>query len=199
MPAAKLLPPSGRSCSAKSLFSVFLLAILLSSLASAGCERWVVRETTDYLADPLFDVADPGAQDKVNSTESNSTNLQQAENSTPSKAEALADLAGKWLVELNESDRGHMELILFQTGDQLKGYATLMGEGSEVHADGIGQLSSENVDLDLKVIEKTPGQEVNHYLLNLSLVNQTLSGLYEVHTGARIEEKGRATASRIPN
>jgi hypothetical protein len=197
MPAAKLIHSSGRGCLAKGLFSVLLLAILLSSLASAGCGRWVVRETTDYLADPLFDMTFPGAQEKANSTESNSTKIEQPENSTTTETKALPDLAGEWLVELNGSDRGRMELTLLQTGDRLRGYATLPGIGSEVHADGIGQLSSEKVNLDLKVIEKTPGQEADHYLLNLSLVNQTLSGLYEMRTGSGIEERGRATASRI--
>jgi hypothetical protein len=200
MPAAKLLPPSGRSCSAKSLFSVLLLAILLSDLASAGCGRWVVRETTDYLADPLFDVADPAAQDVTDTIEEkNSTNLDQAPNQDATKADPVADIEGKWLVELNESERDRIELILTQSGDRLQGYATLAGKGSEVHANVKGQLSGENVDLDLKVNENSLGQEADHYLLNLALVNQALSGSYELRQGDMIKEKGKATASRLSN
>jgi hypothetical protein len=190
--------PVGRSSLLKSLFSVLLMAILLSSLASAGCGRWVVRETTDYLADPLFDVSDPAPLDKGSPTEEeNSTNPKQAENSTSSKADALPDLAGKWLVELNESDIGRLELILTQSGDRLQGYGTLAGKGASVHATATGQLSSQKVDLDVKVIEKSLGQEANHYLLNLALANQTLSGLYEMRLGDIIESKGKATASRL--
>ena len=195
-------PPflAGRNSLLKSVFSVFLLAILLSELSSAGCGRWVVRENTDYLADPLFNVADPASQDKGNSTEDeNSTKLEQAENSTSSKAEALADIEGKWLVELNESDRGRLELRLTQSGDRLQGYGTLTGKGAEVHATATGQLSREKVDLDVKVIEKSPGMEVNHYLLSLAFVNQTLSGLYEMRLGDMIAGKGKATASRLSN
>jgi hypothetical protein len=200
MRAAKLLPQSGRSCSAKSLFSVLLLAILLSDLASAGCGRWVVRETTDYLADPLFDVADPAAQDVTDTIEEkNSTNLDQAPNQDATKADPVADIEGKWLVELNESERDRIELILTQSGDRLQGYATLAGKGSEVHANVKGQLSGENVDLDLKVNENSLGQEADHYLLNLALVNQALSGSYELRQGDMIKEKGKATASRLSN
>ena len=200
MRASKPSFPSGRNSLPRSLFSVLLLAILLSDLASAGCGRWVVRENTDYLADPLFDVVDPMHQDVANSTEEkNSTKLEQAENSTSSTAEALPDIEGKWLVELNGSDRDRMELRLTQSGDRLQGYGTLAGQGTEVHATATGQLSSETVDLDVKVIEKIPGQEVNHYLLNLALVNQTLSGQYEMRLGDMIEGKGKATASRLSN
>lgn len=192
--------PEGRSSLMRSLFSLLLLAVLLSDLASAGCGRWVVRENTDYLADPLFDAADLSPQDEGNPAEDdNSTKLEQAQNSTSAEAEALADLAGKWLVELNESDKGRMELILTQSGDRLQGYGTLAGQGTEVHATATGQLSSEKVGLDVKVIEKSPGQEVNHYMLNLALVNQTLSGRYELRLGDRIEETGKATASRLAN
>jgi hypothetical protein len=198
MRAAKPPAPSGWNSLPKCIIPALLLAILLSDLASAGCGRWVVRETTDYLADPLFDVADSAAQDATNTTEEkNSTNLEPATNPAASKAEILADIEGKWLVELNESERDRIELILTQRGDRLQGYATLAGRGSEVHADVKGQLSSEKVDLDLKVIEKSPGQEANHYLLNLNLVNQTLSGQYELRQGDKIREKGEATASRL--
>jgi len=200
MLAAKPPAPSGWNSLPKSIFSALLLAILISDLASAGCGRWVVRETTDYLADPLFDVADPAAQDVANTREEkNSRNLEQAENPDATKAEPLADIDGKWLVELNESDRDRIELILTQSGNRLQGYATLAGKGSEVHADVKGQLSGEDVDLDLKVIEKSPDQEADHYLLNLALVKQALSGSYELRQGDMIKEKGKATASRLSN
>jgi len=198
MRASKPSFPAGRNSLLRGIILGLLLATLLLDPASAGCGRWVVRENTDYLADPLFDVVDPMPQDVANSTEDdNSTKLEQAENSTSSKAEALPDIEGKWLVELNESDRDRMELRLTQSGDRLQGYGTLAGQGTEVHATATGQHSSEKVDLDVKVIEKSPGMEVNHYLLNLAFINQTLSGLYELRLGDRIEGKGKAMASRL--
>jgi hypothetical protein len=200
MLAAKPLSPSGRSSLPKSIVAAILLAILISDLAAAGCGRWVVRETTDYLADPLLDVADPAAQDVANTAEeNNSTNLESAENTDATKADPLADIEGKWMVELNESKRDRIELILTQSGDRLQGYATLAGKESEVHANVKGQLSGEKVDLDLKVNEKSLGQEADHYLLNLALVNQALSGSYELRQGDMIKEKGEATASRLSN
>jgi hypothetical protein len=200
MRASSFSSPADRKSLLRSGYSLLLLAILLSDLASPGCGRWVVRENTDYLADPLFSVNDPAPQDIANtSEEKNSTGLEQAETSTVLRAEPLADLDGRWLVELNESDRGSMELILTQSGDRLQGYGTLAGERGDVHATATGQLSSERVNLDVKVIEKSPGRETDHYLLTLALANWTLSGQYEMRLGEMIKEKGKATASRLSN
>jgi len=41
-----------------SIPAIFLIGVLCFN-ASAGCGRWVVRDTTDYLQEPLVNVNDP--------------------------------------------------------------------------------------------------------------------------------------------
>ena len=43
--------------SMKSILSLALILIILASPAWAGCGKWVIRDNTDFLADPLFDEA----------------------------------------------------------------------------------------------------------------------------------------------
>ena len=41
----------------KSILSLAMVLVILTSPAWAGCGRWVIRDNTDFLADPLFDAA----------------------------------------------------------------------------------------------------------------------------------------------
>jgi len=74
---------------------ILMIAALLTFQASAGCGRWVVRENTDYLEDPLFneaveDSTGPNATanvaGKTNNDEGNATTAEE-------KANAI-DIAG---------------------------------------------------------------------------------------------------------
>ena len=72
----------------KSILSLALILIILASPAWAGCGRWVVRDNTDFLADPLFDAAmesSTGINDSAGSQESQSA-ANQTENSSTSPA-----------------------------------------------------------------------------------------------------------------
>ncbi|MGD0954404.1 MAG: hypothetical protein ABR985_18790 [Methanotrichaceae archaeon] len=67
--------------------------------ASAGCGRWVVRDNTDYLKDPLMDVNDP-ATDAPNITATQGSapeaDVKTQSGASSSNTTPNPDLSGKW-------------------------------------------------------------------------------------------------------
>jgi hypothetical protein len=185
---------------------VLILAMLTSS-ASAGCGKWVIRDNTDFLKDPIFD--DAVASSTGSSATVNSDGTAKAKNETVESSEkavtnnALAekkaptiDLAGKWKVLLEKSpaeqDAGKaINLILIQTGDRLQGYGTLLEGGADTPATATGSISEEGISLDVKLV-----QQQKDYRLDMSLVRSELEGSYELYETKELAEKGNATASR---
>lgn len=178
----------------------------LTYQASAGCGRWVIRDNTDYLQDPVFDeaVASSTGPNATVSSEG-SSNLNEAKNNekttdieakSAQEKTAVADLAGKWKVMLQQdlgqqSQENPLDLILIQSGDRLQGYGTLEGKDSQFPATATGSMSQNNVRLDVKLTKQN-----KDYKLDLSLVNSTLEGSYELYESDKLSEKGNATASR---
>ena len=183
-----------------------LMVATLTYQASAGCGRWVVRENTDYLEDPVFDeaVASSTGPDATVSSEG-SSNLNEAkknekaadiEAGAAQEKTAVTDLAGKWKVMLQQdlgqqSLENPLDLILIQSGDRLQGYGTLGEKGSQIPATATGSMSQDNVRLDVKLTKQN-----KDYRLDLSLINSTLEGSYELYESDKLSEKGNATASR---
>jgi hypothetical protein len=176
--------------------------------ASAGCGRWVVRETTDYLTDPLFDEevkASTGPNASVNA-ESSAKQSNEIEKKTDDAAKTNAktaltkkpaiDLAGKWRIYL-EMDRSvqdsgnSLDLILIQSGERLQGYGTVVEKGTDIPATATGSISKDTISLDIKL---TPQKK--DYRLVMDLVGNTLNGYYELYEADKLAEKGNATAQR---
>lgn len=176
----------------KIVLLIAMIAALLTFQASAGCGRWVVRENTDYLEDPLFDDAvedstghnaTANVAGKMNKDEGNTTSVEE-------KAHAI-DIAGKWRFKLQSDLEDTLNLILIQSNDRLQGYGTLEEMGSGIPATATGIISKDAVSLDVKL-----SQEKKDYRLDLTLVNNTLEGSYELYESEKLARKGNAIANK---
>jgi hypothetical protein len=194
------------------LCTVLIMALLAyPAWAAGGCGKWVVRDNTDFLTDPLFDQAvasSTGASATLNpdGTEKQSTEKAETENKsvTPIVSSAVAaekknpaiDLGGKWKVKLEKgtpelTSGMALDLILIQTGERLQGYGTLIDGGMDVPATATGSISEGSVSLDVKLVKQK-----KDYKLDLALVNNKMEGNYELYESEKLAEDGNATASR---
>lgn len=189
----------------KSILSLALILVILASPAWAGCGRWVVRDNTDFLADPLFDAAmesSTGINASDGSEESQEATNQAENNSTASAAMAVVqkedpiiDLAGKWRMSLNgggsEAATKIMDIILIQSGDRLQGYGSITEDDSDALATATGDVSQDEISLEVKV-----NSQKEDYRMNLVHENGRLQGSYALYQAERLAESGNATASR---
>ena len=177
-----------------------LILAMLACPAFAGCGKWVIRDNTDFLIDPMFD--DAVAPSTWSSETVNTDGTVKAKNETIENSEKAAvakkkaptiDLAGKWRVMLEKSpaEQNIIDLILIQTGDRLQGYGTLFEGGSDSPATATGSISEEGISLDVKLI-----QQKKDYRLDMALVRSELLGSYELYEMEKLAENGNATASR---
>ncbi len=183
-----------------------LITALLSFQATAAskCGKWVIRDNTDYLEDPLFDDAvksSIGASDTRNAeaqaNESNKSNdsANTAKLATQEDNDAVPDLSGSWQVSLDKVADSSLKLILIQSGDRLQGYGSLEENGAEIPATAMGAISEDSVNLDFKLVKDgTLNKEDRQYKLNFALTNESLSGSYELYAGNELAGKGNATA-----
>jgi hypothetical protein len=184
---------------------VLILAMLAyPALGAGGCGKWVIRDNTDFLKDPIFDDAvasSTGSTATVNPDGTAKAKNETVENSEKAAAENVAvkkkvptiDLAGKWSVMLEKgpSEQNKINLILIQAGDRLQGYGTLLGGESDTPATATGSISDEGISLDIKLV-----QQKKDYRLDMALVKSKLEGSYELYAMEKLEENGNATASR---
>ena len=187
----------------KSILSLALILIILASPAWAGCGRWVVRDNTDFLADPLFDAAMESSTGINDSVVSGEAAANQTENSSTSpapeaivqKKDPIIDLAGKWRMSLNgggsEAAAKIMDIILIQSGDRLQGYGSITEGDSDALATAPGAVSEEEISLEVKV-----NSQQEDYRLDLVHENGRLQGSYALYHAERLAESGNATANR---
>jgi hypothetical protein len=163
----------------------------------------VVRDNTDFLADPLFDAAmesSTGINDLDGSEESQAAN-QGENNSTATSAVAVVqkedpiiDLAGKWRMSLTgdvtESAK-IMDIILIQSGERLQGYGSITEGDSDALATATGAVSEEEISLEVKV-----NSLQEDYRLDLIHENSSMQGSYALYQAERLAESGNATAIR---
>ena len=189
------------------IICMVLILAMLTSPAYAGCGKWVIRDNTDFLKDPIFD--DAVASSTGSSATLNSDGTPIAKNESVETSEKTANdnvvvekkaptraLAGKWRVMLEKTSaeqntKKAIDLILIQTGDRLQGYGTLLEGDSDSPATATGSISDEGISLDVKLIPQK-----KDYRLDLALVKSELLGSYEVYAMEKLEENGNATASR---
>jgi len=187
----------------KSILSLAMILIILASPAWAGCGRWVVRDNTDFLADPLFDAAmesSTGINDIDGSEESQAAN-QGENNSTATSAVAVVqkedpiiDLAGKWRMSLTGDGTESakiMDIILIQSGERLQGYGSITEGDSDALATATGAVSEDEISLEVKV-----NSQQEDYRLDMVHENGRLQGSYALYQAERLAESGNATASR---
>ena len=187
----------------KSILSLALILIILASPAWAGCGRWVVRDNTDFLADPLFDAAMESSTGINDSAASGEEAANQTENSSTSpapeaivqKKDPIIDLAGKWRMSLigggSEAATKIMDMILIQSGDRLQGYGSIADGDSDALATATGAVSEDEISLEVKV-----NSQQEDYRLDLVHENGSMQGSYALYQAERLAESGNATASR---
>ncbi|MFZ2473181.1 MAG: hypothetical protein WAW52_14720 [Methanothrix sp.] len=181
-----------------------LILALLACPAYAGCGKWVIRDNTDFLKDPIFD--DAVASSTGSSATVNPDGTAIAKNESVGNSEKVAantvlaekkaptiDMAGKWRVMLEKStaEQDTIDLILIQTGNRLQGYGTLLEGGSDSPATATGSVSDEGISLDVKLV-----QQKKDYKLDMALVKSELEGSYELYEMEKLAENGNVTASR---
>ena len=191
--------------SMKSILSLALILIILASPAWAGCGKWVVRDNTDFLADPLFDAAMESSTG-INATSGSEApaaeNKTEDQSSAPASTEAavqkaapVIDLAGKWKISMNgggsEAAGRSMDIILIQSADRLQGYGTITEGSSDVTATATGAVSDDRISLEVKV-----GSQKKDYRLDLVNEGGRLQGSYELYQAEKLAESGNATVSR---
>lgn len=190
----------------KSILSLALILIILASPAWAGCGKWVIRDNTDFLADPLFDEAmaplvgtnaTAGTEDAPaaeNQTEDESS-AQASTETAVQKVAPVIDLAGKWKISMtgdgSEAAGRSMDIILIQSADRLQGYGTITEGSSDVTATATGAVSNDGISLEVKV-----GSQKKDYRLDLVNEGGRLQGSYELYQAEKLAESGNATVSR---
>lgn len=185
----------------QSIVCMILILALIASPAYAGCGKWVIRDNTDFLKDPIFDEAlesstgssatvNPDGSPRVNSSteEKNEKKTNGNDNLVVEKKSPSVDLAGKWKVFMQNRS---IDLILIQNGDRLQGYGTLIEKASDTPATATGSISDEGINLDVKLV-----QQKMDYRLDMALVKDRLQGSYELYEMEALEENGNATARR---
>jgi hypothetical protein len=187
------------------LMLIFLILFLLSFQASAGCGKWVIRDNTDFLADPTFDEAvksstgDSASAKVENTTDQSDQKLpvkenqnQEAEKQTQNK-----DVSGKWLFDLQQTVGSTLDLILIQTGDRLQGYGTLTENGAKTAATATGSITKDSLELDVKtVIDNSQKEDSKKYEMKLRALDDTLIGHYDLFLSDSIAGEGNATAKK---
>lgn len=187
------------------LMLIFLILFLLSFQASAGCGKWVIRDNTDFLADPTFDEAvksstgDSASVKDENTTDQSDQKLpvkenqnQEAEKQTQNK-----DVSGKWLFDLQQTVGSTLDLILIQTGDRLQGYGTLTENGAKTAATATGSITKDSLELDVKtVIDNSQNEDSKKYEMKLRALDDTLIGHYDLFLSDSIAGEGNATAKK---
>jgi hypothetical protein len=183
----------------QSIVCIILILATVTSPAYAGCGKWVIRDNTDFLEDPIFDEAlksstgssatvnPDGSPRANNSTEEKSEKTAETSVAIEKKAPSI-DLAGKWKVSMQNRS---IDLILIQNGDRLQGYGTLLEKASDTPATATGSISDGGINLDVKLV-----QQQKDYRLDMALVKDKLQGSYELYEMEALEESGSATARR---
>jgi hypothetical protein len=189
------------------LMLIFLILFLLSFQASAGCGKWVIRDNTDFLADPTFDEAIKSSTGELASVkDENTTNTGQSDQKSPVKenqnqdAEKQTknkDVSGKWLFDLQQTVGSTLDLILIQTGDRLQGYGTLMENGVKTAATATGSITKDSLELDVKtVIDNSQNKDSKKYEMKLRALDDTLIGHYDLFLSDKLAGEGNATAKK---
>ncbi len=188
---------------------IVMMACMLALLtfnASAGCGRWVVRDNTDYLEDPVFDaLASPGQDGNASGSSSQAADNSQTKakdnsasvKNAPNNNAKVLDISGKWLVEFGDNSTP-LNLILIQSGSRVQGYGSLKENSTEIPVTAIGSVSGNAISLDVKLVKDGSINKIDkRHKLELEASNGTLSGTYEIYLADKPAGKGNAVATRL--
>ena len=188
-------------------FIFLIILIALSYQASAGCGRWVIRDNTDYLEDPLFDaLTDPApAQTAQNASAPDVAPAAPAVAAQSTKV--VPDLSGKWSLKLIGGSSGQgsgsgvlqriMDIILVQSSSSIQGYGSFVDNGTAVSVTATGSLDDDLLTLSVRPVTVGSAEKVER-LYRLSLKDtdsdKAFQGGYELYLSDDLIGTGNATA-----
>jgi hypothetical protein len=157
-----------------------------------------------HISAPTMDVPVPSPKplDKPNSNPVQAIN--QTGNTSSNRAQATQiqqevqpmNVSGKWSIKFNDSTDRSLDLNLWSSGgNRIMGYGTLTEGGAKNSVTASGSLTAQELTLIAK--SATPeyaNEKYDEYDLDLSMVNNTLSGTYVLMSGGQSLGKGNATA-----
>jgi hypothetical protein len=108
------------------------------------------------------------------------------------------DATGKWSINLDGGTDRSLDLNLWSSGGTgIMGYGTLNEDGAKNSATVSGSVGAQELVLIVKsAAPEYSNQKDKEYDLDLLMVNDTLSGTYELKSGEQSLGKGNATAVR---
>ena len=157
--------------------AIFLIGVLCFN-ASAGCGRWVVRDTTDYFRSPLVNVKDPSTDapnltaKQDNFAKDDGTNLN---DTIRANAKPKLDISGKWYVKLNGTANTYSRSYPAQSTDlsedgkdRIHGYGNLKADSLTIPITGTGLLSNDTLDMGIKLGSGSAARKsIEKYVLRL--------------------------------
>lgn len=200
-----------------------LIVVLLASPAWAGCGKWVIRDNTDYLSDPDFDLAVTSSTGStatqnpdgtsINKIETKAKKAEESNNDTNDekssgadgkdidkaidKKDPAIDLGGDWKVLL--------DMII--DGENKQRALDLILIQANDRLQGYGTVLDGGADLPATAIGYISDDHVNltvflvdqkeEYKLDLAMVEDRLVGSYQIHENETLTGSGNATASKM--
>ena len=197
------------------LASILLSAILLSCLSiQAHGDAGDIAEPSmpvpdmsvpaPHISAPTMDVPAPNPKplDKPNSNpiqalnKTGNTSSNQAQATQIQQEVQPMNVSGKWSIQFNDGSDGSLDLNLWPSGGtRIMGYGTLTEGDARSSVTASGSVTAKKLTLIAK--SSTPeyaNQKYDEYDLDLSMVNNTLSGTYVLMSGGQSLAKGNATA-----
>jgi len=108
------------------------------------------------------------------------------------------NVTGKWSMKFNDSTGRSLDLNLWSSGGtRIMGYGIVTEEGTKNSVTASGSVTVK----ELKLITKSAApeyanQKYDEYDLDLFMINNTLSGTYNLKSGGQLLGKGNATATK---
>ena len=200
-----------------------LIAALLASPAWAGCGKWVIRDNTDYLSDPDFDLAVTSSTGSTATQNPDGTSINKSETKSKKAEESNKDVndekaSGTDGISIDKAiDKkdpaidlgGDWNVLLEMTidGENKQRALDLILIQTNDRLQGYGTVLEGGEDLPAAFTGYISDDHVNltvflvdqkkEYRLDLAMVEDRLDGSYQIHENETLTGSGNATASRV--
>ena len=185
------------------LASILLSSILLSCL-SIQANGDVGDIAVPSISAPNMDMPAPNPTPLVKPYNNPNQALNQTSNTSSNQNQVTQiqqgvktmNVSGKWSIEFNDSPDRSLDLNLWSSGGTgIMGYGTLTEDGAKNSVTASGSVGTQELVLIANsAAPEYSNQKDKEYDLDLFMVNNTLSGTYELKSGGQSLEKGNATA-----
>jgi hypothetical protein len=187
-----------------------LSAIILSCLSIPACASDPVGTAlppitgpnmdvpTPLISKPNMDMPAPNPKPLVKLDKNPSQAINQTGNITSNQTQVSEqiDLNGKWSIKFDDGGDRSLNLILLPSGGtRVIGFGDLMKKSIRISVTATGSLAGQQLSLTVKsATSKYINEKYDECILNLLMINDTLSGTYAMKSGGRSLGQGNATA-----